>query len=71
MSSLGFAAVARVALQPLRVVRVAVHPGDAHVPALLRSIDATFAAFGRRRAAHYADLLDPCGGAGSFEGKAF
>jgi predicted deacetylase len=70
MSSLGFAALARLALQPLRVVRVAVHPGDAHVPALLRSIDATFAAFGGRRAAHYADLLGP-GGAGSFEGKAF
>jgi predicted deacetylase len=55
-SSLAFAALARFALQPLRTVRVAVHPGDAHVPALLRSIDATFAAFGGRRAAHYADL---------------
>jgi predicted deacetylase len=62
MSSLAFAAVARLALQPLRVVRVAVHSGDTHVPALLRSIDATFAAFGRRRAARYADLLDPRGG---------
>jgi predicted deacetylase len=55
-SSLAFAALARVALQPLRTVRVAVHPGDAHVPALLRSIDATFAAFSGRKAAHYADL---------------
>lgn len=57
MSSLAFAALARTALQPLRTVRVAVHPGDAHVPALLRSIDATLAAFAGRRAAHYAELL--------------
>ena len=56
-SSLAFAAVARVALQPLPVVRIAIHPGDAHVPALLGSIDATLAAFGRRRAGRYADLL--------------
>jgi predicted deacetylase len=62
VSSLAFAALARVALQPLRAVRVAVHPGDAHVPSLLRSIDATFAAFGGRRAAHYADLLSPSPG---------
>jgi hypothetical protein len=34
-----------------------VHPGDAHVPRLLTSIDATFGAFGRRRPARYADLL--------------
>lgn len=56
-SSLAFAGLARVILQPLRTVRVAVHPGDAHVPALLRSIDATFAAFSGRRVAHYSDLL--------------
>jgi hypothetical protein len=56
-SSLAFAALARRALQPLRAVRVAVHPGDAHVPALLRSIDATLAAFKGRHAAHYSDLL--------------
>jgi len=56
-SSLAFAALARFALQPLRTVRLAVHPGDAHVPSLLRSIDATFTAFGGRRAAHYSDLL--------------
>jgi predicted deacetylase len=56
-SSLAFAAVARVALQPLPVIRLAVHPGDARVPALLGSIDATLAAFGGRRAARYADLL--------------
>jgi predicted deacetylase len=56
-SSLAFAAVARLFLQPLRTVRIAVHPGDAHVPALLRSIDTTLAAFRGRRAAHYSDLL--------------
>ena len=56
-SSLAFAALARVALQPLPRVRIAVHPGDAHVPALLESIDATLAAFGHRRAAHYSDLF--------------
>jgi predicted deacetylase len=61
-SSLGFAALARVALQPLRTVRIAVHPGDAHVPALRASIDKTFAAFSGRRAAHYSDLLGPRGG---------
>ena len=61
-SSLAFAALARVILQPLRTVRVAVHPGDAHVPALLRSIDKTLAAFSGRRVAHYSDLLGPGGG---------
>lgn len=43
-SSIGFAALARHALKPLRHVRVAVHPGDAGVPSLLASIDATLAA---------------------------
>jgi len=62
VSSLAFAALARRALQPLRAVRLAVHPGDAHVPALLRSIDATFSAFGGRRAAQYSELLGPAGG---------
>jgi len=61
-SSLAFAALARIVLQPLRTVRVAVHPGDAHVPALLRSIDKTFAAFSGRRVAQYSDLLSPGGG---------
>jgi uncharacterized protein len=56
-SSLFFAGIARVALQPLPVVRVAVHPGDARVPALLASIDRTLAAFAGRRAGRYADLL--------------
>jgi len=67
-SSLAFAALARRALQPLRAVRVAVHPGDAHVPALLRSIDATLAAFGGRHAAHYSDLLGS-GGDGLVRGE--
>jgi len=68
VSSLAFAALARRALQPLRAVRVAVHPGDAHVPALLRSIDATLAAFGGRHAAHYSDLLGS-GGDGLVRGE--
>jgi predicted deacetylase len=61
-SSIAFAAVARIALQPLRTVRIAVHPGDAHIPVLLRSIDATFAAFSGRTVAHYADLHGPARG---------
>lgn len=55
-SSLAFAAIARVALRPLPVVRMALHPGDTHVPALLASIDRTLAAFGNRPAGRYADL---------------
>lgn len=58
LSSLGFAALARTALKRLPVVRVAVHPGDTGVPALLDSIDRTLAAFCRgRRVARYGDLL--------------
>ena len=57
-SSLGFAALARTALRPLQTLRVAVHPGDAAVPRLLASIDATLAAACRQRtAARYSDLL--------------
>lgn len=55
-SSLAFAALARVALRPLPVLRVAVHPGDVAVPALLGSIDATLAAAAGRVAGRYADL---------------
>lgn len=56
-SSLAVAAAAPVLLARLPVVRVAVHPGDTGVPALLTSIDATVAHFAaRRRAARYADL---------------
>jgi predicted deacetylase len=43
-ASLAFAAVARKALRPSRTIRLAVHPGDNGVPALLGSIDATVAA---------------------------
>jgi predicted deacetylase len=56
-SSIGFATLARYALSPIAVARLAVHPGDAHVPRLLASIDATFGAFARRRIGRYADLL--------------
>jgi len=59
LSSLAAAAVLRRALQPARVVRIAVHPGDTRVPALLASIDRTLRAFTRARApGRYADLLD-------------
>lgn len=57
-SSLAFAKLARHALQPLPVARVAVHPGDARVPEALASIEATLAALAHGRvAARYADLL--------------
>ena len=57
-SSIGFAAVARLALQPLATVRVAVHPGDVTKPGLLASIDRTLAAFtARRPASRYSALL--------------
>jgi len=40
------------------VMRIAVHPGDTTVPALLESIAATYSAFAARRpAGRYADLL--------------
>lgn len=57
LSSLAAAAVLRRALQPARTVRIAVHPGDTRVPALLASIDRTVKAFGAHRPARYADLL--------------
>jgi hypothetical protein len=58
LSSRGFAALARHALHPLDVVRIAVHPGDTTVPALLDSISATVTAFASRRpAGRYADLI--------------
>lgn len=56
-SSLLFSALARHALKPMRDVRVAVHPGDAHVPSLVTSIDKCCAALlAGRRVARYADL---------------
>ncbi|MFK3889427.1 DUF2334 domain-containing protein [Sphingomonas sp. NPDC079357] len=61
LSSLAAASALRHLLQPLPTVRIAVHPGDVTRPALLRSIDRTFAAFSTpaRRPAAYADLLTP------------
>ena len=63
-SSLAFAALARRALGPAGVLRLAVHPGDTGVPALLKSIDKTLAALSRKREIiGYADLLGtsaPC-----------
>lgn len=57
-SSLAFASLARQTLHPLATVRVAVHPGDVGKPSLLASIEATVAAFVRRRpVGRYADLL--------------
>jgi predicted deacetylase len=57
-SSLLFAGLARTVLQPQRVVRVALHPGDTGVPALLRSVDRTLHRFARtHRPATYADLV--------------
>ena len=56
LSSLAAAAALRVALQPSRTVRIAVHPGDVRVPQLLDSITRTFAAFARHRPSRYADL---------------
>jgi predicted deacetylase len=56
-SSIAFAALARHALRLMPTVRVALHPGDTGVPALLESIDATFASLLRGRAAgNYHDL---------------
>ncbi len=56
-SSLAFAALARHGLRPLPTVRVAVHPGDADVPAILKSIDRTIGALARGRSlATYAGL---------------
>ena len=57
-SSLAFAALARHGLGWLPNVRLAVHPGDTTVPALLGSIDAALLTLQRGRvAARYADLL--------------
>lgn len=58
-SSLAFAALARTALQPLRTLRLAVHPGDVTKDSIVSSIDATLRAFTRRHVpGRYADLLD-------------
>lgn len=49
LSSLAVAALARGAFHALDVVRIATHPGDTGVPALMDSIGRTFSAFARRR----------------------
>jgi predicted deacetylase len=57
-SSRFFAALARHALHPLKTARIAVHPGDTTVPALLASIRATYESFAKARpAGRYAQLL--------------
>jgi predicted deacetylase len=59
LSSRFFASLARVGLHGLDVARIAVHPGDTTVPALLDSIRATYGAFAQRRpAGRYAQLLE-------------
>ena len=56
-SSLFFARAARFGLRALPTVRVAVHPGDTGVPALLASLDATLdALLPGRIAGRYGDL---------------
>lgn len=58
ISSIAFAALARHALQGLATVRIAVHPGDTRVPALIASIRRTVSTFAsRRKAGRYGDLL--------------
>ncbi len=58
LSSRLVASLARNFLHPQRVMRIAVHPGDTRVPALIDSIGQTFSAFAARRpAGRYADLL--------------
>ena len=58
LSSLAVAALARSLFHGLEVARIAVHPGDTGVPALLDSIARTLRSFAQRRPARrYADLL--------------
>lgn len=58
LSSLAVAAAARAAPWLLPQARIAVHPGDTTVPALLDSIDATYAKFLCTHApSRYADLI--------------
>jgi predicted deacetylase len=55
-SSLAASWALRKVLQGAETVRIAVHPGDTGVPALLASIDRTVKAFHRHVPARYADL---------------
>lgn len=58
LSSRLVASLARNFLHPQKVMRIAVHPGDTRVPALIDSIGQTFSAFAAcRPAGRYADLL--------------
>lgn len=58
LSSLAVAAAARAAPWALPQARIAVHPGDTTVPALLDSIDATYSTFVKTHTpSRYADLL--------------
>ena len=57
-SSQAVAAVARALPKALPTARIAVHPGDVTVPALLESIDATLKRFASTHVpSHYADLI--------------
>lgn len=57
LSSLMVASAARTAPWALKNARIAVHPGDTTVPALLASIDATYSSFARSHLpSRYADL---------------
>lgn len=57
-SSLAFARIAPTVLRPFPVARLAVHPGDAHSPAALRSIDQTLRALAKGRVpGSYGQLL--------------
>lgn len=59
LSSRVSAAILRPALARSAKVRIAVHPGDLHLPALVDSIDRTLAHFLRtHRPAEYSDLLE-------------
>jgi len=56
-SSLAFARIAPTLLKTFRTVRLAVHPGDTRLPALLGSIDRTLSALiADRQAGRYRDL---------------
>jgi len=56
-SSLLFARIAPVLLARQQLVRIALHPGDVHVPALVRSIERTLRHFAKdREVVRYADL---------------
>ena len=58
LSSIGFAALARTALRPLPVVRIAVHPGDTGNAQLMQSIESTIRSFAKsRHAGRYGALI--------------